>query len=437
MGAGKATLGRVARRLGRPFATSTPSSSATTARSRSSSRRGEPRSAGSRRNSSSTSAVRGRRASSRSAVARSRPPASWEGSARSSSTSTSTSTPRGRPRQRAGRWRRTKPSFRRRFELRQPLYGAVADARARRCRRRRPRRGGDPPRLASRRPRRRDRRGRARRGAPRIEATLLASAEEAAKTVSEAERLWRSLPRVDRGSTLVAVGGGSTTDLVGFVAATYLRGSRGTPCPRRSWARWTRRSAARLRSTSPRARTSSAFHWPVRTTLDTALLETLPEEELANGLAEVVKTGLLAGEPLWELPREEQVRRCAAFKAAVCLRDPLDRAGARSSTSATRSRTRSRARPATGSRTAPPSPSGCSPRSGSPASRTRRARSRSCFARSPHGSTGRPPGRRSQRDKKAVDGELRLVLLDSPGRPRIGVELPPDEIRGPRLADRR
>ena len=41
-------------------------------------------------------------------------------------------------------------------------------------------------------------------------------------------------------------------------------------------------------------------------------------------MAEVVKTGLLAGEPLWELPDDELVRRCAAFKAAICLRDPHD-----------------------------------------------------------------------------------------------------------------
>ena len=38
-----------------------------------------------------------------------------------------------------------------------------------------------------------------------------------------------------------------------------------------------------------------------------------------------MKTGLLAGEALWELARAEQVRRCAAFKAAVCLRDPHER----------------------------------------------------------------------------------------------------------------
>jgi 3-dehydroquinate synthase len=38
-----------------------------------------------------------------------------------------------------------------------------------------------------------------------------------------------------------------------------------------------------------------------------------------------VKTGLLADEPFWELPDDELVRRCAAFKARICLRDPHER----------------------------------------------------------------------------------------------------------------
>jgi shikimate kinase/3-dehydroquinate synthase len=68
-----------------------------------------------------------------------------------------------------------------------------------------------------------------------------------------------------------------------------------------------------------------AFHWPARVVIDPALLETLPDRERREGMAEVMKTGLLAGEPLWELPQPEVVRRCAAYKAAICLRDPHDR----------------------------------------------------------------------------------------------------------------
>jgi 3-dehydroquinate synthetase len=69
-----------------------------------------------------------------------------------------------------------------------------------------------------------------------------------------------------------------------------------------------------------------AFHWPERTVVDPALLETLPPEQRLEGMAEVVKTSLLAGEPLHELRDDELVRRTAAFKAGVCHRDPHDHA---------------------------------------------------------------------------------------------------------------
>ncbi len=161
-----------------------------------------------------------------------------------------------------------------------------------------------------------------------VEATHLVSGGESAKTVAEAERLWRALD-VDRSSTLVAVGGGSTTDLVGFVAATSLRGIDWIAVPSTLVGQVDAAIGGKVGIDLPEGKNLvGAFHWPVATVIDTALLETLPDEELRNGLAEVVKTGLLAGEPLWELERDEQVRRCAAFKAAVCLADPLDR-GAR------------------------------------------------------------------------------------------------------------
>jgi 3-dehydroquinate synthetase len=59
--------------------------------------------------------------------------------------------------------------------------------------------------------------------------------------------------------------------------------------------------------------------------IDPGTLETLPEQELQNGMAEAVKTGLLMGRPVWELSLADLVRRCAAFKAAVCIADPHDR----------------------------------------------------------------------------------------------------------------
>jgi 3-dehydroquinate synthetase len=66
-----------------------------------------------------------------------------------------------------------------------------------------------------------------------------------------------------------------------------------------------------------------AFHWPAATVIDTSLLQTLPDEERRNGLAEVVKTGLLAGEPYWALGSEEMVRSCAAFKAGHLPAGPV------------------------------------------------------------------------------------------------------------------
>jgi 3-dehydroquinate synthetase len=61
-----------------------------------------------------------------------------------------------------------------------------------------------------------------------------------------------------------------------------------------------------------------AFHWPARVIVDETLVETLPERERRQGEAERLKTELLAGRPL-------DVRGAAAYKAALCLRDPHDR----------------------------------------------------------------------------------------------------------------
>jgi shikimate kinase/3-dehydroquinate synthase len=148
---------------------------------------------------------------------------------------------------------------------------------------------------------------------------------EGAKTVAIAERLWRALG-LDRGGTLVAFGGGCTTDVAGFVAATYLRGIDWVAVPTTLVGQVDAAIGGKTAIDLPEGKNLvGAFHWPARTVIDSSYLSTLPDEQRREGMAEVVKTGLLAGEPLWELPDDELVRRCAAFKTAVCLRDPYDR----------------------------------------------------------------------------------------------------------------
>jgi shikimate kinase / 3-dehydroquinate synthase len=150
-----------------------------------------------------------------------------------------------------------------------------------------------------------------------------------AKTLEEAERLWSEL-RIGRDGTIVGYGGGSTTDLAGFVAATYMRGVRWIGVPTTLVGQVDAAIGGKTAVDLPAGKNLvGAFHYPDRVVIEPALLSTLPERERRNGLAEVVKTGLLAGRSLWDLPEPEMIRACAAFKAAVCLSDPYEQKGRR------------------------------------------------------------------------------------------------------------
>lgn len=148
---------------------------------------------------------------------------------------------------------------------------------------------------------------------------------EQAKAIAVLERLWRAL-RIGRDGTVVGLGGGCTTDLAGFVAATYMRGVPWVAVPTTLVGQVDAAIGGKTAVDLPGAKNLvGAFHWPARVVIDPGTLETLPAAERRNGMAEVVKTGLLMGHPVWELPLAELVRRCASFKAAVCLGDPHDR----------------------------------------------------------------------------------------------------------------
>jgi shikimate kinase/3-dehydroquinate synthase len=261
----------------------------------------------------------------------------------------------------------------------------------------------------------------------RLRATHELPPGEETKSVAVADRLWRAL-RLDRGGTVVALGGGCTTDTAGFVAATYMRGLDWVAVPTTLVGQVDAAIGGKTAIDLPGAKNLvGAFHWPVRTVVDPALLETLPETEVLNGRAEIVKTGLLAGEPLWELPAAEAVRACAAFKTAICLRDPHDR-GERQQLNLGHTFAH-----ALETAAGYDLPHGRAVALGLLAALRLSGLETDVVERELRPERARVDRERAwaavARDKKAVGGVPKLVLLEAPGKPRLGVELPEAEVR--------
>jgi 3-dehydroquinate synthase len=160
---------------------------------------------------------------------------------------------------------------------------------------------------------------------------------ERAKTLAEAERLLRELAQLGmtRSDHLVALGGGVVGDLGGFCAATYQRGVAVVQVPTTLVAQVDSSIGGKTGVDLPEAKNYvGAFHLPAAVLSDTDTLSTLPDEELAAGWAEVVKTALLAGGRLWERVGEVDrpdagavaglVFDCARFKAEVVAADERD-----------------------------------------------------------------------------------------------------------------
>jgi shikimate kinase/3-dehydroquinate synthase len=157
----------------------------------------------------------------------------------------------------------------------------------------------------------------------------LIPAGEQAKTPAVVERLWNEL-EIGREDWIVGFGGGSTTDVAGFTAATYLRGIHWVAVPTTLVGMVDAAIGGKTGVNTEKGKNlAGAFHFPWEIRIDRRFLDTLPSEERRAGMAEVVKTGLLAGHELWSLPEEDMIRACAAFKSAVVLSDPYEREGRR------------------------------------------------------------------------------------------------------------
>ena len=152
---------------------------------------------------------------------------------------------------------------------------------------------------------------------------------EDAKSLAVVERIWREL-ELDRDGMIIACGGGSTTDVAGFAAATYKRGLRWTAIPTTLTGMVDAAIGGKTGiNTEEGKNLAGAFSFPSAVFVDRTYLATLPAEERRAGMAEVVKTGLLAGDDVWSFGEEAMIRACAAYKAGVVLSDPFELEGRR------------------------------------------------------------------------------------------------------------
>ena len=122
------------------------------------------------------------------------------------------------------------------------------------------------------------------------------------KSIHGAEFVLRALAEAgaERGDIVAAVGGGVVGDLAGFCAAIYQRGIRHVQVPTSLVAQVDSAYGGKTGVDLPEAKNYvGAYHLPSAVLADTSTLATLPNEEMAAGFAEVVKTALIAGGDLW------------------------------------------------------------------------------------------------------------------------------------------
>ena len=167
---------------------------------------------------------------------------------------------------------------------------------------------------------------------------------EAAKTADVAIRLWSVLAEAGftRTDAVIALGGGATTDLGGFVAATWLRGVPVVQVPSTVLGMVDAAVGGKTGINIPEGKNLvGSFHPPAAVICDLELLRTLPRADLIAGMAEVVKCGFIADPRILQLAAEparaldvdgdvlpELVSRAVQVKADVVSAD-LREAGLR------------------------------------------------------------------------------------------------------------
>jgi 3-dehydroquinate synthase len=150
---------------------------------------------------------------------------------------------------------------------------------------------------------------------------------EAAKTADVAARCWEELGRAGftRSDAVVTVGGGATTDLGGFVAATWLRGVRVVHVPTTLLGMVDAAVGGKTGiNTGAGKNLVGSFHEPAGVVCDLDFLGSLPRAELVSGLGEVVKCGFVADPEILRLVEADPA--AALDPASGTLRELVERA---------------------------------------------------------------------------------------------------------------
>lgn len=178
-------------------------------------------------------------------------------------------------------------------------------------------------------------------GALHPHACLAIRAGEGSKRLASVARLleWLAEQRIERGTALVAVGGGTIGDLAGTVAALYARGLRLVHIPTTWLAQADSAIGGKVGIDLRAAKNAAGAFWPpVAVHSDVGALRSLPVAARRDGMAESVKSALIGDPGLWRLIEERGaaalrgdeaaryaiVERSARLKLAICGRDPFE-----------------------------------------------------------------------------------------------------------------
>lgn len=147
---------------------------------------------------------------------------------------------------------------------------------------------------------------------------------EDAKTLATVEDLARRFARagLSRADAVIAVGGGIVTDVAGFAAATYHRGTAYVNVATSLLAQVDAAIGGKTGVNLPEGKNLVGAFWQPNAVLcDTETLSSLPPREWACGRGEIAKYAFLGEAPQADQPIEEQVARCVGIKAAVVAED--------------------------------------------------------------------------------------------------------------------